>query len=265
MADQIVSLRAAAKALGISASTLSTLLRTEPTLQAAVVGRGARNSLKIALDQLTAAWTELHGEPIQEPQNDRQRYRQERVKHLWFQVAAERANLAEKEAGLTCAADLEARQMAVMATVRDAALRWVEEAAAIAPGMPTAEAQVCLQELAHVALMQLVEEHQGQASAVAPAPVSLAFPAEDPPNLWALRGDLEAVRAEARRVSLLVQRGELVDAAEAQRRLFERGRQLRDAWFRVAQNLGLRARLLPDADAFRAAAIQQLTEAGLMA
>ncbi|MEB3354706.1 MAG: hypothetical protein VKM34_10825, partial [Cyanobacteriota bacterium] len=82
---------------------------------------------------------------------------------------------------------------------------------------------------------------------------------------WALRGDLEAVRAEARRVALLVQRGELVDAAEAQRRLFERGRQLRDAWFRVAQNLALRARLLGDAEAFKAAAIQQLTEAGLLA
>ena len=265
MADAPVSLRQAAKAIGVAASTLSALMKVEPTLQAAVVGRGGRNSLKIDLDQLTAAWTELQGDPGPEPENDRQRYRLERCRNLWFQVAGERARLAETEAGLTCAADLEVRQLAVMTTVQDAALRWVEEAAAIAPGMPTAEAQVCLQELAHATLMQLVEEHQGQATEAAPAPLSLTFPAEDPPTLWSLRGDLEAVRASTRRVALLVQGGELVDAAEAQRRLFERGRQLRDAWLRATQNLGLRARLLGNAEAFKAAAIQELARAGLVA
>lgn len=264
MADP-VSLRTAAKALGISPSTLSPLLRTEPTLQAAVVGRGARKSLRIDLDQLTAAWADLQGEPDPKPENDRQRYRQERIRNLWFQVAGERASLAEKEAGVTCSADLEARQLVVEQLVRDGALQWLEEAAAVAPGLTAAEAQIKLQQLAHRALSRLVEEHRGQVTEEAPALVSLAFPAEDPPTLWALRGDLEAVRAEARRVALLVQRGELVDAAEAQRRLFERGRQLRDAWFRVAQNLALRARLLGDAEAFKAAAIQQLTEAGLLA
>jgi hypothetical protein len=165
---------------------------------------------------------------------------------------------------MVSAADLEARWPAVMAAVRDAALAWVEEAAAVVPGLPAAEAQIELTQLTHAALLRLVAEHSSDAAEANPAPVSLVFP-ENPPSLWSLRGDLEAVRAEARRVALLVQRGELVDAAEAQRRLFERGRQLRDGWFRVAQNLGLRSRLLGDEEAFKAAAIQQLTEAGLMA
>lgn len=266
VADQkTVSLRQAAKAIGVAASTLSSLLTVERGLQATVVGRGARGALKIDLDQLTAAWAALQGDPSLEPQNDRQRYRLERVRHLWWQVAGERARLAEMEAALVAAADLEAHQLAVEKVVRDAALVWGDQAAAVAPGLPTAEAQVLLQEMAHTALTKLVVEHQGQATEVAAVPVSLTFPADDPPSLWGLRGDLEAVRAETRRVGLLVQRGELVDAAEAQRRLFERGRQLRDSWLRVAQNLGLRARLLPDANSFQAAAIQQLTEAGLMA
>lgn len=260
-----VSLRQAAKTIGMSPSTLSPLLRSEPTLQAAVVGRGARNSLKINLGVLTAAWAALQGEPDQVPQNDRQRYRLERVRHLWWQVQGERARLAETEAGLVATADLEARQLAVEQLVRDGALRWLEGAAAIAPGLTAAEAQIQLQQLAYDTLLRLVEEHQGQATEAAPTPVSLVFPAEDPPSLWSLRGDLESVRAESRRVGLLVSRGELVAAAEAQRRLFERGRQLRDAWIRVALNLGLRARLLPDANSFKAAAIQELTGAGLLA
>lgn len=108
-------------------------------------------------------------------------------------------------------------------------------------------------------------EHSSDATEATPAPVNLVFPAEDPPSLWRLRGDLEAVRAEARRVALLVQQGELVDAAEAQRNLAARALELRDGWLRVAQNLGLRTRLLGDAKTFRAAAIQELTKAGLLA
>lgn len=264
MADP-VSLRQAAAAIGVSPSTLSPLLRSEPMLQAAVVGRGARNSLMINLEVLTAAWAALQGKPDQAPQSDRQRYRLERVRHLWWQVQGERARLAETEAGLVATADLEARQLAVEQLVRDGALRWLEGAAAIAPGLTAAEAQIQLQQLAHAALLRLVAEHSSDATEATPAPVSLAFPAEDPPSLWALRGDLEAVRAETRRVGLLVSHGDLLDAAEAQRRLFERGRQLRDSWLRVAQNLGLRARLLGDAEAFKAAAIQELTGAGLLA
>ena len=265
--QQIVSLRQAAKAIGVAPSTLSALLKAEHTLQATVVGRGARNSLRINLEALQMAWDKLQGDPPdQAPQNDRARYRLERVRHLWWQVQGERARLAEMEAALVSTADLEARRPLVMAAVRDAALAWVDAAAAIAPGLATGEAQLRLQELTHAALVRLVGEHLRDAGEGPPEPVvSLPFPAHAPPSLWALRGDLEAVRAETRRVALLVQRGELVDAAEAQRRLFERGRQLRDSWLRVAQNLGLRARLLPDANSFQAAAIQQLTEAGLMA
>lgn len=262
---QIVSMRQAARAVGVAASTLSVLLKVEPTLQAAVMGRGARGSLKIDLDRLTAAWGALQGDPDQEPQNDRGRYRLERVRNLWWQVQGERARLAETEAALVRVADLEARRLVVMGAVRAAALAWVEAAAAIAPGLTTGDAQIRLQELAHAALVRLVEEHTSKATESALAPVSLTFQADDPPTLWSLRADLESVRAQTRRVALLVQRGELVDAAEAQRSLFERGRQLRDAWFRTAQALALRARLLPDADTFKAAAIQELTRAGLVA
>jgi hypothetical protein len=53
--------------------------------------------------------------------------------------------------------------------------------------------------------------------------------------------------------------------AAAVDRLFTEGRRLRDGWQRAAENLGLRARLLRDREAFKAAAITELTRAGLLA
>jgi molecular chaperone GrpE (heat shock protein) len=83
--------------------------------------------------------------------------------------------------------------------------------------------------------------------------------------LWSLRGDLEAVRAEHRELSLRVQRGELEELAAAVDRLFTEGRRLRDRWQRAAESLGLRARLLRDRETFKAAAVTELTRAGLLA
>jgi len=268
MADlQTVSLRAAAKAIGVAASTLSALLRVEPSLQSAVMGRGARNSLRINLEALQTAWDKLQGDLSgKEPQSDRARYRLERCRNLWWQIQAERASLAEREAALVSARDLEARRPLVMAALQDAALTWVDDAAAIAPGLPTAQAQITLQELTHVALTQLPDQHSGDAGQTSPVAVeSIVFPADDPPSLWSLRGDLEAVRAEARRVALLVQRGELLEVAAAKARVFDEARRLRDGWLRAGESLGLRACALKDAEDFKAAAIQELSRAGLVA
>jgi plasmid maintenance system antidote protein VapI len=266
MDEQTLSLRQAAKAIGVAASTLSALLKAEASLQAAVVGRGSRNSLRINLDQLQQAWRGLQGEPDQgEPQSDRQRYRLERIRHLWFQVAGERARLDEAAAALVDVAELEAVHREELATVAAAAQQWIEDAAAIAPGLPTGEAQIRLQELTHAALRRLADAHTETTAEAPPEPACIAFPADNPPTLWTLRGDLEAVRAEHRQLNLRVQRGELEPVAAAVDRLFTEGRRLRDGWQRAAENLGLRARLLRDREAFKAAAITELTRAGLLA
>jgi hypothetical protein len=266
-AQQTVSLRQAAKAIGVSASTLSPLVRQEPTLQEAVVGRGSRNSLRINLAQLQRAWRELQGDPSQEgqPQSDRARYRLERIRNLWFQVAAERARLEEAAAALVDAKELEAMHREELAAVAAAAKRWIEDAAAIAPGLPTGAAQIALQELTHAALTRLADAHTGAAAEAPPEPAGIAFPAEAPPSLWSLRGDLEAVRAEQRELSLRTQLGELEPVAAAVDRLFTEGRLLRDGWQRAAESLGLRSRLLRDRETFKAAAITELTRAGLLA
>jgi hypothetical protein len=267
MDEQTASLRQAAKAIGVSASTLSALLKVEATLQAAVVGRGSRNSMRINLAQLQRAWGELQGEPDQgeQPQSDRQRYRLERVRNLWLQIAGERARLEEAAATLVDAKELEAVHSQELAAVAAAARQWIEDAAAIAPGLPTAEAQIALQQLARDALTRLADAHTGHAAEAPPEAPSIAFPADNPPSLWSLRGDLEAVRAEHRELNLRAQRGELEPVAQAKGRLFDEARLLRDGWQRAAESLGLRARLLRDREAFRAAAIQELTRAGLLA
>lgn len=267
MDEPTVSLRQAAKAIGVSASTLSSLLKVEAALQAAVVGSGSRNSLRINLDQLQQTWGELQGEPDQgqQPQSDRARYRLERIRHLWFQVAGERARLAEAEAALVDAAELEAAHREELALVAAAARQWIEDAAGLAPGQPTAEAQITLRELTHNALTQLADGFSSTAVDAPPEPACITFPADNPPSLWRLRGDLEGVRAEHRQLTLRVARGELVPVAAAKSRLFDEGRRLRDGWQRAAESLGLRSRLLQDREAFKAAAIQELTRAGLLA
>lgn len=266
MDEPTVSLRQAARAIGVSASALSPLLRQEPTLQATVVGRGSRNSLRINLAQLQRAWGELQGDPNrgEKPQSDRQRYKLERIRNLWFQVAGERARLAEAEATLVNVAELEAVHAQELAAVAAAARAWIEDAADLAPGLSVGEAQIALQELTHAALTRLADAHTGAVAEALPELPAIAFPAEAPPSLWSLRGDLEAVRAEHRQLSLMVQRGELEPVAEAKSRLFDEARRLRDGWQRAAESLGLRSRLLQDRETFKAAAIQELTRAGLL-
>ena len=53
-------------------------------------------------------------------------------------------------------------------------------------------------------------------------------------------------------------------AAAARAQLFEEGRRLRDAWFAAADRLSIVARRLTTAETFRAAAIQELTAAGVV-
>ena len=93
---------------------------------------------------------------------------------------------------------------------------------------------------------------------------SITFPADEPPSLWGLRSELERLRGDQRRLDLLVQRQEAVEAAAARAQLFEEGRRLRDAWFAAADRLSIVARRLTTAETFRAAAIQELTAAGVV-
>ena len=152
-----------------------------------------------------------------------------------------------------------------LSTLTAAAQQWVEDAAAVAPGLGTAEAQITLQNLTHAALTRLAEDHAKTAAEPPPEPVSTVFPTDNPPSLWSLRGDLEAARAEQRRLSLMVQRGEVEPLATAKNRLFTEVRRLRDGWQRASENLGLRSRVLRDREAFKAAAVLELTRAGLLA
>lgn len=259
-----VSMRMAAAAIGVSPSTLSPLLRSEPMLQAAVVGRGARGSMKINLEVLQEAWSRLQAEAGPEPGSDRARYRAERIRHLWWQVQGEKAKLLQAEALLVDRAGLDARRPALLHAVSAAALAWVAEAALQVPGMAPPEARLRLQELAHDAITAVVDRSSLPSPEAPEEPPSIAFPADAPPTLWSLRSELERLRGDQRRLDLLVQRQEVVEAAAARAQLFQEGRRLRDAWFAAADRLSIVARRLTTAEIFRAAAIQELTAAGVV-
>ncbi|MEB3260106.1 MAG: hypothetical protein VKP63_05705 [Cyanobacteriota bacterium] len=260
-----VSLRTAAKAIGVAPSTLSPLLRSEPMLQAAVVGRGARRgrAMLIDLEVLQKAWARLQAEAGPEPGSDRAQYRAERIRRLWFEVKAEEAKLLQTEALLVDRAGLDARRPALLRAISAAALAWVEEAAVQVPGMAPPDARLRLQELAHAAITAVVERSSMPSPEAPEEPPSIAFPAA-PPTLWSLRSELERLRGDQRRLDLLVQRQELVEVEAARAQLFAEGRRLRDAWFAVADRLGIVSRRLNTAEAFRAAAIQELSAAGVV-
>ena len=259
-----VSLRQAAKAIGVSPSTLSPLLRSEPMLHAAVVGRGARRAMLISLPVLQEAWSRLQAEAGPEPGSDRARYRAERIRHLWWQVQGEKAKLLQAEALLVDRAGLDTRRPALLQAVSAAALAWVEEAALQVPGLAPPEARLRLQELAHAAITAVVERASSPSVEPPEEPPSIAFPADAPPTLWLLRSELERLRGDQRRLDLLVQRQEVVETTAAGAQLFEEGRRLRDAWFAAADRLSIVARRLTTPETFRAAAIQELTAAGVV-
>jgi len=87
MSKGTVSLRAAAKALGIPPTSLTRWLESEPTLAHAVLQQqGPRKAMVIDLECLQTAWTSLHAHTTPQDQiSDRERLRRERQQRLYWQ------------------------------------------------------------------------------------------------------------------------------------------------------------------------------------
>lgn len=257
-----VSLRAAAKALGISPGTLSPLLRQQPTLAAAVVGTGPRRSLLIDLPKLTRAWAALQpSDTDTEDGSDRQRYHRQRRLRLWWRLCAERAVLDDEEAALAVAAELAEREPHRQAVMREAAARWLDQAAAAVPGLEQQDARQLLLRLTTAALEELAARAAAAADEVPPPPD--ITPPTPLPTLWDLRAGLEEVRGDRERIALQQRRGELLPADQMQQRFFAQALQIRDGWLALGERLALQARRLPTAESFRTAAMTELSRLGL--
>ncbi len=257
-----VTLRAAAKALGVSAGTLSPLLRQQPTLAAAVLGTGPRRSLLIDLPRLRAAWEALQAPVDGDDSNlsDRQRYALQRRLHLWWQLCAERADVAEEDNRLVLAADVAEREKARQTVMREAAADWLDQAAAAVPGLSQEDARQHLLRLTTATLQALAARVSPPAPPAPPPDITTPTPL---PTLWDLRAGLEEVRGQRERLALELRRGDLLVADTVSRRLSSQALGIRDAWLALGERLALQTRRLPTAESFRSAALQELSRIGL--
>lgn len=259
-ADRLVSLRAAATELGVGRSTLSALLKREPSLAAAITGPGPRGSLLLDLPRLRAAWGALQG-PEAEGLSDRARYNLARVRRLWWELQALEVAVGELEAGLVDAAEAEAAGAEARAILAAAAVAWVYRIAPDLAGLSAADAGLLLDRSINAELLTLA------ARADAPRPpaeplASIAFPSP-PPSLWAVKAAIEETRGRQALLQLQLQRGELAEARAVRDRFLSVGRQKRDAWGQTGRQLAIRAPHLRSAEAVRTVALQQLSAVGL--
>ena len=258
----IVSLRAAATALGVAKSTFSQLLRRERTLAAAVVGTGSRGSLQIDIDLLRSAWAQLQGPDPSPVLSDRARYEAERRRYLWWQLQGLVGEVEEQASRLANAAELTAALDEEVADAIAVARTWAAspEVAAVA-GQPQAQARIELQ-ASIVGLQQQIADR----GKVPPAPLPQQPPLAVPtplPGLWELRAAIEATRAEQAELAHRLAVGELAEATVVSDRYVGIARQLRDAWRQAGEHVALQARRLDTPESVRNAALQALSAAGL--
>ena len=258
----IVSLRAAATALGVAKSTFSQLLRRERTLAAAVVGTGSRGSLQIDIDLLRSAWAQLQGPDPSPVLSDRARYEAERRRYLWWQLQGLVGEVEEQASRLANAAELTAALDQEVADAIAIARTWAasNEVAAVA-GKPQSLARIELQ-ASIVGRQQEIADRGKVTPASPPQPASLAVPTPLP-GLWELKAAIEATRAEAAELAHRLAVGELAEAAVVTDRYVGKARQLRDGWRQAGEQIALQARRLDTPATVKKAALQALTAAGL--
>lgn len=261
---ELVSLRAAAAALGLPKSTLSQLLKRESTLAAAVVGTGARGSLQIDMEKLKAAWAALQSPGDEEGLSDRAKYDRARRVRLWWECCAAQQQVADLEDSLVDAEEAAAVLAADHAEVHQAAAAWADAIASEVVGMDQADAAQHLQSSIVAQLTHLSTAHT-EDDGPAPSPTLAGIAVPDPlPGLWALRAELENCKGRLAQLHLQQQRGELEPATAVADRFSVAGRLVRDAWLRVGEQLALRTRRLASPQSVKTAALQLLSANGLI-
>jgi len=127
MLKATVSLRAAARALGMPPTSLTRWLVQEPTLATAVVNqRGPRQAMAIDLERLQHAWAALQGgnTPTEEL-SERERLRRERQQRLYWQGQELKQQVLALEQQHVLAAEVETASKTLHQRIRTAVEEWV--------------------------------------------------------------------------------------------------------------------------------------------
>lgn len=122
-----VSLRAAAKALGIPPTSLTRWLESEPTLAKAVLQQpGPRQAMVIDLALLQSAWAALQGGTTAiEQLSERERLRRERQQRLYWQGQELQQQVLALEQQHVAAAEVEEARAMLQGRILSAVEAWV--------------------------------------------------------------------------------------------------------------------------------------------
>lgn len=235
-----VSLRAAAKALGIPPTSLSRFLQSEPTLTAAVVDQpGPRRSMAINLELLQEAWADLHSSstPV-EQLSDRERLRRERQQRLYWQGQELKQQVLALEQQHVLATEVAEARKQLLARLEHRLESWLEEVASELVGLGTQEAFKTLSQSIHALLTELAGSPTPDASLV-PEEESLdPQQSETQCRIW-----IEHYRARLHQLRARITRKELVSSAEVKSKAWAEARLFRD------QLLAIPARCAAQVDA----------------
>lgn len=220
-----VSLRAAAKALGIPPTSLSRLLESEPSLTAAVVEQpGPRQAMAINLELLQEAWADLHcGATPVEQLSDRERLRRERQQRLYWQGQELKQQVLALEQQHVLASEVAEARKKLLAHLEHRLESWIEEVASLILGLGRQEAFQTLSQSIHALLIELADS---------PTPDVSPLPEEeslDPQHsethcrIW-----LEHYRARLHQLRARITSKELVSAAEVKSKAWAEARLFRD-------------------------------------
>ena len=228
---EAVSLREAARRLGMPATSFRRIVEAEPTLRACIrPGRPAQ----VDLPALLAAWQLLQCPATTSKLSPRQQLALERSRRVWWQGRALLLQLAEEESKLCDAAEALEAESQVLAALKRAMKRWAETTAPQLVGQSSAAAYGLMLTSATATLSSICPPRRPKREPE--PPITLGMPSELPP-LEQLQADVERARAGLHRLQARQVAGELVAAETIGARVADRARRVRDQFLALAPRL----------------------------
>ena len=228
---EAVSLREAARRLGMPATSFRRIVEAEPTLRACIrPGRPAQ----VDLPALMAAWQLLQSPASTSKLTPRQQLALERSRRVWWQGRALLLQLQEEESQLCDAAEALEAERQVLSAMKRAMQRWSASMASQLPGQGSAAAYALMLSSINEELSSIRPPRQPKQEPE--PPITLAMPGELPP-LEQLQADVERARAGLHQLEARQAAGELVVATVVGSRVADRARRVRDQFLALAPRL----------------------------
>ena len=229
---QVVSLREAARRLGLPLTSFRRIAQAEPRLQACIQpGRPA----KVDLERLLIVWHQLE-QADNRSLSPRQELALERRKRLWWQSRSLLLQLQEEERKFCNAEQIQNAEKEVFALLEKLMKSWAQS---IAPQLlESRDAYGLMLSSINSTLQAASDQAQRNADVYQETerPVQLAMPPELP-SLEVLQADIERARGGLHRLRAQQAAGEVVLVTDVTSKQFDRCRRVRDQFLALAPRL----------------------------